>query len=233
MLAVGWGGWVALRFGYVLIKDAQITDWHVKTVLVDGLQGKVEKQVFETAASLEGKPFSFEQAQQLQRKLQKQYPMLKRVQVSRGLLTGKLRITAKPREPVAQFVLPDASRPYVDQDGTVYTDDEGPQDIPQVELMGEIPTTLPSSFVELAQGVVRLKKLLPFVSMKFNVPENTIVMYLPDESEVHFGGVQDLKSKVQRAAQIMNIAREKYSVPVVLDFKFFTQGKVFLTLSAH
>ncbi len=230
---IGWCGFWGVRYGYHLIKDAQITDWHVKAVAVSGVGGPLEKELFAKAAALEGKPFSFEQAEALRKEFIKAYPMLKHITVVRGLLSGKLKISAKPREPVAQFILPDGSRQYIDPDSTVYADPQGPQTVPQVQLVGPVPEKLQPGFVEMVQSVLKLKKSLPFDALQLDLQNNTVTMRLPDESMIRFGVATDLKAKAARAGQIMDQARAKYNMPVTLNFEFFEQGKVFLTLSAH
>ncbi len=233
LAGIGWCGFWGVRYGYHLIKDAQITDWHVKSVSVSGVDGAIKKELFAKAATFEGKPFSFNQAEALRKEFIKTYPMLKHVTVVRGLLSGKLKISAKPREPVAQFILPDGSRQYIDPDSTVYTDPQGPQAAPQVQLVGPVPEKLQPSFVEMVQSVLKLKKSLPFESLQLNLQDNTVTMRLPGGSAIRFGAATDLKAKAARAAQIMDKARAKYDVPVTLNFEFFEYGKVFLTLSAH
>lgn len=222
-----------MRYGYHLLKNAQLTNWHVKSVSVNGVSGNIEKEMFTTAASFEGKPFSFADAEKLQNQFIKTYPMLRHISVTRGLLSGKLKIAAKPREAVAQFVLPDRSRKYIDQDSRVYADPNGPQDVPQISLVGDVPDQLKPSFVELVQNVLKLKKSLPFEALEFNLQQNTVMMHLPDQSVILFGQAQALKNKARRAAQIMDFVHAKYQQPVTVNFEFFEQGKVFLTLSAH
>lgn len=231
--AIAWGVFAGGRYGYYLIKNAQITDWHVKSVSVRGVDGTIEKQIFEKISALQTQPFSFSDAEKLRKELVQAYPMLRNVSVSRGLLTGKLKVSATPREPVARFLLPDRSYKFIDKDSVVYADPNGPRQIAQVELVGEVPAKLQPSFVELVQSVLKLKKSLPFEALQFNLQENTVTMRLPDQSIVRFGTAEHLKSKATRAAQIMDIAREKYQKPVTLNFEFFNQGKVFLTLYAH
>ena len=233
LAVVAWGGFVGVRYGYHVIKNAQIIDWHVKSVVVSGINGKIEKQIFEKSSAFQAKPFSFADAEKLRKELAQAYPMLRKVSVSRGLLTGKLKVSATMREPVACFVLPDHSYKYIDQDSTVYADPDGPLQLAQVELLGDVPEKLQPSFVELVQSVLKLKKSLPFEALQFNLQENTVTMRLPDQSIVHFGSAENLKNKAARAAQIMDLAREKYAEPVTLNFEFFNQGKVFLTLSSH
>ena len=42
---LGWCGFVGVRYGYYLIRDAQLTDWHVKSVSVSGVSGTIEKEI--------------------------------------------------------------------------------------------------------------------------------------------------------------------------------------------
>ncbi len=230
---LAWGGWVGGRYAYYLIKDAQITDWHVKSVSVTGVSEKLAKEMLAKTAALEGKPLSFEQAEKLRSEFVKTYPMLRRITVVRGLLSGKLKIAAKPREPVAQFVLPDGQKKYIDTDSIVYADPDATPHVAQVQLVGAVPDKLQDSFVEMVQSVLKLKKSLPFEALQLDLQENTVTMRLPDNSIIHFGPAKELKAKAVRAAQIMDRARAKYEAPVTLNFEFFEQGKVFLTLSAH
>lgn len=231
---LGWAGFVGVRYGYYLLQDAQVTNWHVKSVSVTGVNGAVEKEMLAKTAALVGNPFSFEQAENLRKEFATTYPMLKHVSVARGLLSGKLKISAKRREPVARFVLPDGSHKYIDPDSTIYADPNALQSsVPQVQLVGPVPEKLQPSFVEMVQSILKLKKSLPFKALELNLQDNTVTMRLPDDSVIHFGSAQYLKTKAVRAAQIMDQARAKYNAPVTLNFEFFEQGKVFLTLSAH
>lgn len=221
------------RYAYFTLKNAQITDWHVKSVVVSGLSGIREKEIFNQAVALEGKPFSMSEANLLRQELIVKYPTLTKISVSRGLLSGKLKISARPRQPVAQFILPDNSRKYIDEESVVYADPLEVRDVLHVQLVGDAPAKLDESFVELIQDLLKLKKTLPFESIEFNVTNDTVTLSLPDQSVIHFGRAVQLKQKVKRAAQIMMFAREKYEPPVSLDFTFFEKGKVFLTQSPH
>ena len=233
IICIGWGAFWGVRYVYRTVQNAQLTDWHVKSVSLSGLSGQREKEIFALATSYEGKPFTSLDADKLRSQLVKQYPMLTHISVSRGLLSGKLKIAAQPRRPVVQFLLPDHSHRYVDEDSVVYADPQEVQNILRVDLIGEVPDKLQPSFVELVQTVLKLKSSLAFESLQFNVDENTVTMRLPDRSLIRFGQAQHLKQKAQRACEIMKIAREKYKMPVTLNFAFFEKGKVFLTQTTH
>ena len=219
------------RYLYFTLKNAQITDWHVKSVAVEGLSGVREKEIFNKVVALEGKPFSGREADLLRQELVAKYPTLAKVSVSRGMLSGKLKITARPRQPVAQFILPDQSRKYSDEESIVYADPLEMRAVLPVNLIGKVPAKLDESFVELVQNLLKLKKTLAFESIEYNATDNTVTLTLPDQSVIRFGTAVQLKQKVKRAAQIMMFAREKYHEPVSLDFSFFEKGKVFLTKS--
>lgn len=231
--AVAFGAFLGLRYAYCVVKNAQITDWHVKSVAVDGLSGTREREIFTRVASLEGKPFSIADADKLRQELIAKYPTLTKISVSRGLLSGKLKVSAKPRQPIAQFVLPDNSKKYIDEDSVVYIDPQEVREVLQVELVGNVPAQLEPSFVDLIQSLLKLKKSLPFEALEFNVTNNTVTLDLPDKSVIRFGQAVRLKEKVRRAAQIMELSRKRYESPVTLDFSFFEKGKVFLTQMPH
>ena len=223
------GLWLAGRYAWRVFSQAQFADWHVKTVSVDGITGPREEEIFAKAAVFQDKSFSAQEGRQLQNQLAADYPLLTDISVSRGFLSGRLTVSVKHREPVAQFVLPDGSVRYVDRTSTVYTDPDAPEGALPVELNGAVPEKVPGSFVELVQSMLKLKKTLPFEALSFDVTDNTVIMRLPDQSVICFGPAEHLKEKVARAEQILAVAKEKYSSPVKLDFKFFDQGKVFLT----
>lgn len=234
LVGLGYAGYYGVRYAIGIVQEAQITDWHVRSVEVHGLTGQQEKEFKTTAAAFEGKPFSSSDADKLRTQFVKKYPMLSHISVSRGLLSGKLKISAQPRQPIALFVLPDQSYRYVDEQRVVYVDPRAnPSGILHVKIVGEVPSELPPSFVELVHELVRLKKTLTFEALELNATENTVTMRLPDKSIIHFGQATQLKQKVRRAAQIMALAKQKYKAPFTLDFKFFDRGKVFLTQTSH
>ena len=230
---VGFGVVFGVRYALRVVKEAQITDWHVKSVSITGLSGLREKEIFTRVSSLEGKAFSHLDAQALQKELKGKYPMLSKLSVSRGLVSGALKISAQPRVPVAQFLLSDSSHKYVDQDSIIYEDPQEVRDVLHVKLVGNTPSQLDPSFVDLVQSLIKLKKTLPFESLEFNVNTNAVTLGLPDQSVIYFGEPKHLKQKVRRASQIMMFARGKYEMPVSLNFAFFDEGKVFLTQNAH
>lgn len=226
--------WAAVKT-YHLITSSQISDWHVKTVAVSGVSSKFSKDLHALAASYEGKPFSVKEAVALRGEIIKKYPMLKDVTVKRGLLSGKLKVSAEHRTPLAKFVLPDKSVKYIDRDSTVYADPNPAllAPVPFVELEGTVPEKLGAEFVDLVESTLKLGKELDFAFLRMNLTKNTVKMYMPDGSEIDFGKAVQLKKKAARAAQIIARIRGHYNKPYRLNFEFFEDGKVFLTQKSH
>ena len=226
--------WAAVKT-YHLITSSQISDWHVKTVAVSGVTGGFNKELLALSVPYEGKPFAVKDAVALRGEIIKKYPMLKDVSVKRGLLSGKLKVSAEHRTPLAKFVLPDKSVKYIDPDSTVYSDPNPDllHPVPFVELEGPAPEKLNKEFIDLVESTLKLGKELDFAFLRMNLTENTVKMYMPDGSEIDFGKAANLKKKAARAAQIIARSRGRYDKPYALNFDFFEDGKVFLTQKSH
>lgn len=226
--------WAGMKT-YHLITTSQISNWHVKSVVVDGVTGKFSKDLYTLAAAFEGEPFSVKDAVALRGEIIKKYPMLKDVSVKRGLLNGKLKVFAEHRTPLAKFVLPDKSVKYIDPDSTIYADPNPDllRPVPFVELEGTVPEKLGKEFVDLVESTLKLGKELNFAFLRMNLTKNTVKMYMPDGSEIDFGQAVNLKKKAARAAQVIAYSRGRLPKPYRLNFKFFEDGKVFLTQKSH
>ncbi len=230
---VGFGGWLGVSKGYQLLVNSKLTDWHVKTVSAEGSPAPFQSEILSSLRPYEGKPFSVKDAAALRAKLIKRYPMLKEVSVSRGLLSGELRVAAKRREPIAKFVLPDESVRYIDEDSTVYPDPSSSASVPFVELSGPVPEKLSPEFIDLVQSTLKLNKELDFAFLQMDLEKNTVKMHMPDGCVIDFGQAVQLKRKALAAARILAFSHEHYQTLEKLDFTFFKYGKVFLTQKSH
>ena len=231
---VAGGCWGVVK-GYRVLRQARLSDWHVKKVVVAGVTGDLYKALMTLAGPYQDKPFTIKEAVALRDKVRSRYPMLKNVSVKRGLISGKLTVAATHRTPLAKFIRPDSAVQYIDADSTIYTDPHPDllTPVPTVELTGDVPEKLNPEFIDLVESTLKLNKNLDFVLLRMNLTDNTVQMHLPDGDEINFGPAVNLKKKTARAAQIMAVARGKYSSPFVLDFRFFEEGKVFLAQKAR
>lgn len=225
------GGGFAVWKGYQFLVTAKLADWKPKEVVVTGVTGEFHKNILALVQPAKGKPFSVKDAVALRDQILTKYPMLKNVSVKRGLVKGVLTVDVLRREPVAKFVMPDQTLKFIDKESTIYTD-PNPNTlhaVASIELEGEIPERLSPELVDLVESTLKLKRDLEFSALRMNLTQNTIKLFTPDGCEVDFGQAVELKKKAARAAQILGVARERYSAPFVLKFDFFDDGKVFLT----
>ncbi len=222
---------VGLSKGYQAYASSDLSNWQPKKVVVSGIDGAIYKELQSVGQSKINKPFTFKQAADLKRQLEKKYPMLREVDVSRGLFSGALKIKVQRREPVAKFVLPEGTVRYIDTDSTVYTDPSAvlKTPVPFVELEGTVPEKLSGEFVALVQNTLRLEKELSFAFLRFNLTKNEVSMHMPDGTIIEFGPAKELKEKSRRAAQIIDWCRRNEKGPQKMDFRFFEEGQVFLT----
>ena len=146
------------------------------------------------------------------------------------MLTSSIKVAVKRRVPVAQFHASDGSVLFIDEDGTVYEDKKPDplRTIPQVEFKGTIPTQLSQELIDLIESTLKLKSQLEYASLQFNLTDNTVEMWLPDQCKIYFGQAKNLRQKARRAAQIEALAKQTAPHPHVLDFTYFDDGKVFL-----
>lgn len=214
---------------YVTVSASGVSSWKPKEVSVSGVDGAFKREIQSLAQDKVGKPFSVKDAVALRADIVKKYPMLGDVSVKRGLLGGALKISAERRVPVAKFVLPDGAVRFIDSDSVVYAD-QNPDPlsvVPFVELEGTVPEKLSGEVVDLVTSTLALSKDLNFAFLRFNLTNNTVKMYMPDDSVVDFGAAENLKRKAARAAQVMAWLRENQPGPRYVDFTFFEDGKIF------
>lgn len=222
---------VGLSKGYAVYSSAKISQWRPQKAVVSGLDGNMQKELLALGTAAVGKPFTLAQAAQLRAQIAQKYPMLREVDVSRGLLSGTLKISAERRTPVAKFVLPDNSVRYIDSDSTVYADTNPVllTPVPFVELEGRVPAKLTDEFVGLVQSTLKLEKELSFAFLRFNLERDEVAMHMPDGTVIDFGPAKNLRAKARRAAQIISWCRRNEKGPQKMDFRFFENGQVFLT----
>ncbi len=227
--------YVGVSKTYRAFSDSRLGNWKPTSVEVAGVDEALSKQIQMETDSFLNKEFSISKAVFLQSRLSRKYPQLRQISVKRGLFSGKLKISAKRRNPVAKFLLSDKSVRFIDQDSTVYYDPnpDTSSTVPYVEIEGIVPENLGTEFVDLVESSLKLKSQLDFAFLHFNPARDTVRMHMPDGCVINFGQAKKLRQKARRAAQIEKISKEGYPHPHELDFTYFDDGKVFLRQIAH
>ena len=229
-----YGVYVLANKAYSAWALSEVGKWTAEEVTVSGADEETMSQLYILAQPKLNKPFSVQDAVALQAELKGRYPQMRQIRVKRGLLSKKLKINVKPRIPIAKFQK-DGVEKFLDEDGMIYTDPTVKQgtEIPVVELAGEVPQRLGEEYVDLVQSVLKLKRQLNFIRVKFNLTDDTVKIYLPSDNEIDFGKAKFLRQKARRAAQIQEHLPVNVPSDYVLDFTYFEDGKVFLRQKAH
>lgn len=225
-----WGA----RRGYEAWTVSRMGKWQASSATVSGAQGVLAKELLAAAQAKTNVNFSVQDAVQLQDELKRKYPQLRQIRVERGLLTGKLKVAVKRREPIARFGEAKQNQ-FMDEDGTIYQDPNPDPliSVPTVELQGKVPENLGEEFAGFVRSTLKLKKQLEFSSLQFNLQADTVTMGFADGSVILFGAAKQLRQKARRAAQIRALAQKNTSEPYELDFTYFDAGKVFLRQKAN
>lgn len=235
LAALGVAGYHFGLKAYRGLAALRVGTWTASQALVSGAEGTLAKELQTIANSKVGNPFSIQDAVRLQKEISEKYPYLCNVQVKRGLMSGKLKVSVDNRTPLAKFISTDEQEKLIDADGVIYQDPRSNplRTVTAVELEGAAPSKLDKEWTDLIKSSLKLKKQLDFTVLKLNLTENTVEMKLPDTSVIRFGQAKNLRQKVYRAAQIESSTKEKQMAAHELDFTYFDEGKVFLRQIAH
>lgn len=220
---------------YEAVVASRLGNWTPSAVSVSGVKGVLLNELTAAAQEKTKAPFSAQDAQTLETSFMQRYPQLRQVDIKRGLMSGKLKISVKLREPLAKLQLPSKEQRLLDEDGTLYSAPNMKEinGLVSVELTGPVPAKLEGEWVDLLQSLLKLKEQLKFTSLHFDLTNNTVDMQLAVDGVLHFGPAKNLRQKVRRAAQIEKLVRAKQLGPHTLDFTYFDEGKVFLRQTAH
>ena len=224
----GGGYWAATK-GYRALSEARLGTWKPSSVVVSGVGGAIAGEIQNIAQPKTQASFSSQDAAKLQTELARKYSQFKRVQVERGLFSGKLKISIKRRAALARFEQAGKIH-FMDEDGAVYEDPQPDplQPVQQIELIGQPPQNLSKEFAGFVGSVLKLKKELHFSTLQFDLKKDTVTLFLPDGSVLALGAAKQLRQKAHRAAQIQAHAAKSGLGPYEADFTYFENGKVFL-----
>lgn len=233
-IALCYGVYVLANKAYAAWALSEAGKWTAEQAVVSGVDKEITEQLHALVRPKLNQPFSVQDAVALQAELTGRYPQLRSIRVKRGLLSKKLKIAVQPRVPIAKFQKDNLEK-FIDEDGMIYTDPKPLQEaqVPLVDLTGTVPQRLGEEYIELIQSVLKLKRQLNFVRVQFNLTNDTVKIYLPEDNEIDFGKAQSLRQKARRAAQIQAHLPAAVPQKYVLDFTYFEDGKVFLRQKAH
>lgn len=235
----GYGGYRA-RSLLSAAAPSEIFAFTLKAADVKSPSAAVSADVFALLKPKMGRRFSGADAENLERTLRARYPALRRAEVRRGLVGGRVTVTAESEPVVAKVRL----MPSHGAAGDFYLAEDG-------RLLGETCGAPPADSFEtavyaepgdvLASLAVFLKELKALkeefssrpVSLRYRRPEGVCQLTLENDTEVFWGEFGFTRSKVARLNEVLGDAARKISGPLKVDLRYFRDGKVFVSKNAN
>ena len=208
--------------------------WQFKTVEIKGPAGEDLSAVAAAVPFEPGRKITQADADGLQKNLEKKFPYLKNFTVKRGLFSGKLRISAAQRTPVAELVSVSARKMLIDDGGVVYP---AAYDVPYgaypvVMISGQTvntPEKVSKEIVQLISELNVLKKDIDFSSVSISQDGAESRVILADQTVINFGGPDNMAKKAKLAPKILDYGKTRgVKPPFEIDLSFYSYGKVYI-----
>ncbi|OGS53368.1 MAG: hypothetical protein A3J79_02955 [Elusimicrobia bacterium RIFOXYB2_FULL_62_6] len=187
-----------------------------------------------------GRRFTRADAKNLERVLRVRYPSMKRSEVRRSLLGGRVTVTAEAEPVVARVRLLSArgggGEFYLAENGRLLGETYGaaPADGFETSVYaepGEVLAPL-AVFLKELKGLSEEFSSRP-VALRYRRPEGACQLTLENDAEVFWGELEFTRSKVAKLNEVVRDAAQKISGPLKIDFRYFRDGKVFVSKTGN
>ncbi|WP_424244743.1 cell division septal protein FtsQ [Elusimicrobium posterum] len=204
--------------------------WNFKTVEVSGLAPEETKAVLDQILFSPGQSVSTEDCKKLAQDLASKIINIKDIRVKRGLFSGKLRISAKPRVAVGQLATLSAIKQGFDDDGVIYpipADSKLPFIIIRDDE-GKVPQKVSKEIVQLVDAVKVFERELGFSNLTVDKDAKNARIFSEDKTEIVLGPSVNFEAQAKAASKILKYTQGRYKKPFELNFEYFSDGKVYL-----
>ena len=221
-----------------------------KSLSVDSPSEEISAEISRRMAGKLGGAFSSGTAETFADDLKKSYPALSRVEVKRNFVNGRVSVRAESENVVAKVRLNGENIFYLSESGRLLAEHYGPEpaDIFETDVypgaaeeaaapgsVGSVPGKGGRPVLApLADFLKELKALAPEfssrpVKLEYRGLAASCRLTLENSAEVLWGGFEFTKSKVLRLNEVLPDAALKIKGPLKVDFRYFSDGKVFVS----
>ncbi|MBI4802276.1 MAG: hypothetical protein HY796_07095 [Elusimicrobia bacterium] len=187
-----------------------------------------------------GRRFSPADAKNLELALRARYPALSRVEVRRSLIGGRVTVLAYPESVVAKVRLvhprgEGGEEFYLAENGRLLKETYGPAPADAFETAvyagpGESLAAL-AGFLKEIKGLKDEFSSRP-VSLRYRRSEGGCLVTLENSAEIFWGEFEFTRSKIAKLNEVLKDAAQKIKGPLKVDFRYFRDGKVFVSKAA-
>ena len=228
---LGYAGLTAIRFTSSL-PLGRFFSFTLKSVSVTSPSEDISAEISRRLSPHLGETFSSGDAQAFAAALKQRYPALIRVEVDRSFINGRVRVRAESERVVAKVRLNGENEFYLSENGRLQGECYGaaPADIFETDLYAA-----PGAGLEILAGFVKeLRAMAPEFSsrpVKLDCRDSaqTCRLTLANSAEVLWGEFKFTKTKISRLNEILADAERKIKGPLKVDFRYFRDGKVFVS----
>jgi len=168
--------------------------------------------------------------------LKKSYPALSRVEVSRNFISGRVRVRAEAEKIVAKVRLNGGETFYLSENGRLLREYCGPG--PEDSFETEIYAGPAAGLGPFAVFLRELKTMTPDffsrpVRLEYRLTGPADGGYcrltLENSALVSWGELEFTKTKISRLNEVLGDAARRINGPLKVDFRYFRDGKVFVS----
>lgn len=212
--------WLSPRFSRGLVK------FKLERAVVEVPAKSIETWISSHLAARRGEEWTPADRDRFLAKVEKRYPYLRDVRISRNFLTGSLRFRAEVETVVAPVTRGGASC-YLGESGRFFSEIY-PEAVPG-GIRAALPAS-PDSFPAAAGFLSRLNALSGLfdsrpVSLSCPSAEGPCRLALSDGSEVLWGGFEFTRAKILRLNEILEKSAARLKGPYKVDLRYFEDGR--------
>ena len=228
---VGYAGLVAVRLASSL-PLGRFFSFTLKSVSATSPSEDISAEISNRMSRYQGKTFSSGDAQIFVAALKRSYPALSRVEVDRSFVNGRVSVRAESERVIAKVKFNGGDNYYLSENGRLL--DEyycaAPADIFETDLYAAPGADLKSLAGFLTELIVMVPEFSSRpVKLEYRGDTQSCRLTLENSAEILWGEFEFTRAKISRLNEVLADAARKIKGPLKVDFRYFNDGKVFVS----
>lgn len=212
------------------LKTPSWLEWRLKTIKISAPSHAGAAAAAKYINLQAGAPLKHAQVVMLEDMLRENLKEMEKITVRRNFFNGELKISLKPRAPIAKLNQNGAAL-FIDGFGAIFPMESAPpsSDILVLNVNGEIKDDLlPQELVKLLKAL-NAARALGFNEIIIDADKRLFTFTTFRGARVYMGGFENAERKLALVDTILKAAlRKNISTPCEINFTYFNDGKVYL-----
>ena len=228
---LGCAGLAAVRL-FSSLSPGRFFSFTLKSVSVESPSEDISAEISRRMRRHLGGTFSSGDAQAFAAALKQSYPALSRVDVDRHFVNGRVFVRAESERVVAKVRFNGGDEFYLSEKGRLLGECYGaaPDNIFETDLYAAPGAGLAPLAVFLAELRLRAPEFSSRpVKLEYRGAAGFCRLTLENSAEILWGEFEFTKAKISRLNEVLADAARKIKGPLKVDFRYFKDGKVFVS----